>query len=142
MAIQKQEFYEGAALHRLVRGGELATLKSEPPFFLVNDRLLIHLKYCTKTRTPWGFTFLPEEQRTLAERAENEEIVIGLVCGGDGVAALPVEEYLLVAPVQDLSLRIACRRRHGEHYAVSGPAGELSKKVAPSAWQRLLNGSS
>jgi len=34
MAIKKQEFYEGAALHLLVRGGAITSIRYELPFFV------------------------------------------------------------------------------------------------------------
>ena len=52
MGIKKQEFHEGAALHLLTRSGEITSLKYGPPFFLVNNNLLIHLKYSTRGRSP------------------------------------------------------------------------------------------
>ena len=52
MAIKKQEFYEGAALHLLARAGGITSLRYEAPLFLLNNRLLVHLKYSTKGRSP------------------------------------------------------------------------------------------
>jgi len=70
MAIKKQEFYEGAALHQLVRGGRITALKYEPPLFTVNNELLVCLKYSTKGRSPWGFTFTVDERHLLRTRAK------------------------------------------------------------------------
>jgi hypothetical protein len=65
-------------------------------------------------------------------------MVIGLICGADGVAAFTYEEYLRVATPRDFALHFACYRQHGEHYEVNGPDGKLYGKVAPSNWQRIL----
>lgn len=140
MAIQKQQFYEGAALHLIVRSGNVERIQTDPPFFVVNDVLLVHLKYCTKTRGPWAFTFAADEQLLLARRAQTQRLVLGLVCGGDGVAALSFDQYLEIAPTQSVAVRVACQRRPGQQYCVGGPAGDLSRKISPSAWQRLLFG--
>jgi hypothetical protein len=78
MAIQKQEFYEGAALHQLIRGCGGAKIAFVAPFFELNDRFRVHLKYSTGVRSPWGFTFMPEEQRLLASEGEGLPIVMGL----------------------------------------------------------------
>ena len=86
MAIKKQEFYEGAALHLLARNGSIKSIRYNPPLFLVNDEILLLLKYSTKGRSPWGFTFNTDEQRLL-EGVSEKKIVIGLVCGADGVAS-------------------------------------------------------
>ena len=87
MGIQKQEFYEGAALHLLARSGRITALRYDPPFFMLNNHLLVLLKYSTRGRSPWGFTFTPDEQALLKAGGVKSRIVIGLVCGADGVAA-------------------------------------------------------
>lgn len=138
MAIKKQEFYEGAALHVLARTGHISGILYEPPFFVLNGRLSIHLKYSTRGRSPWGFTFTPDQQLLLQERGTRSRIVIGLICGADGVAALAYEDYLSVAALRKSAVHIACYRKHAEHYEVNGPDGTLSRKVAPSNWQRIL----
>ena len=91
MAIQKQEFYEGAALHLIARTGQVASIRYDAPFFLFNDRLSVLLKYNTRGRSPWGFTFTPDEQIFLEERASKFKTAIALVCGADGVAAFSYE---------------------------------------------------
>lgn len=139
MAIKKQEFYEGAALHLLARTGGITSIRYDAPFFLLNDHLLVHLKYSTKGRSPWGFTFTSDEQAILQQRSSLHEIVIGLVCGADGVVAVDYDAYLTVAAPRDSSVHIACYRQHHKHYAVSGPDGSLGEKVAPSDWQRILH---
>jgi hypothetical protein len=89
MGIQKQEFYEGAALHQLIRGSSgLTSISHSPPFFVLGGSLQIHLKYSTAKRSPWGFTFMPDEQLLLQQRAQHMPLVIGLICGADGVAAI------------------------------------------------------
>ena len=138
MAIKKQEFYEGAALHLLARTGGITSIRYEAPFFRLNNQLLVYLKYSTRGRSPWGFTFMPDEQVLLQNRAPGSEIVIGLICGADGVAALTYDAYRRVAAHRTSALHIACYRQHGEHYEVNGPDGKLDRKVAPSNWQRIL----
>jgi site-specific DNA-cytosine methylase len=65
MGIRKQEFYEGAALHLLVRGGKVTNIRYRPPLFVINRKYCVLLKYSTKIRSPWGFTFTPAEQKLL-----------------------------------------------------------------------------
>ena len=138
MAIKKQEFYEGAALHMLARSNGIATIRYESPFFLINNKLLVYLKHTTKVRSPWGFTFTTEEQKLLMKEASNRKIVIGLVCGADGVASLTYDAYRTVASHRTSAVHISCYREHGEHYEVNGPDGRLDGKVAPSNWQRIM----
>jgi len=138
MPIKKQEFYEGAALHLLVRSGRVKSIRYDPPFFFLNDRMTVLLKYSTKIRSPWGFSFTEEEQRQISFRATRQPTVIGLVCGSDGIAALGYESYLTIASLRDASVYVSCYRDHGEHYEIGGPDGQLKRKVAPSSWQRIL----
>lgn len=138
MAIKKQEFYEGAALHILARTGGITSIRYEAPFFLLNDQVLVILKYSTRGRSPWGFTFMPDEQVLLQNRAAEFKIIIGLICGADGVAAFTFDAYRSVATPRKSAVHIACYRQHGEHYEVNGPDGRLDGKVAPSNWQRIL----
>ena len=138
MAIKKQEFYEGAALHLLVRSGLVESISYKAPFFTCNNRVSVLLKYTTKSRTPWGFTFTTDEQAALKLRALESAVIIGLVCGADGVAAFSLESFLAITAASKGAVHIACFRRHGEHYEVSGPDGVFSRKVAPSNWLRIL----
>lgn len=138
MAIKKQEFYEGAALHLLARSGRITEIRYEPPLFVVNNRFQILLKYSTKGRSPWGFTFTPDEQSLLRSKASKLDTVIGLICGADGVAVVTLDAYREIAAFKTSAIHVACYRGHGEHYEVAGPNGTLDRKVPPSLWQRLL----
>lgn len=138
MGIQKQEFYEGAALHLLARTGRINNIQYRPPFFVLNGDLRVLLKYSTKGRSPWGFTFTPDEQRLLKKSASESRTVMGLICGADGIATIDYEALLKIASCRSTAVRIACYRRHGEHYEVIGPDGGLDGKIAPSKWHRVL----
>lgn len=138
MAIKKQEFYEGAALHLLARTGTIARILYDAPFFILNDQLYVLLKYSTKGRSPWGFTFTVDEQVCLRRRSLTAEIAIGLVCGADGVVALRYGAYSTVATPRNTPIHISCYRRHGEHYEVNGPDGTLGRKIAPLSWRKIL----
>lgn len=138
MAIKKQEFYEGAALHVLARAGAITSLRYESPFFVVNEALSTLFKYSTRTRSPWGFTFTSAEQTLLQQRSRDHRTVVALICGDDGVAAFGYEAYSTIGGFRSSALHIACYRRHGEHYAISGPDGVMSAKVSPSNWRRIL----
>ena len=139
MSIRKQEFYEGAALHLLARSGQIRSLRYAAPLFFVNDRTSVMLKYSTRARSPWGFTFTADEQRLLEKTAPDYRIVIGLICGSDGVAAITLQSFREIATIRESALHIACYRNHGEHYEVCGPNGALGRKVPPSNWQRILS---
>jgi hypothetical protein len=139
MGIKKQEFYEGAALHRLARSGRIASVRYEAPFFHFNGDLRVLLKYSTRSRSPWGFTFTADEQLELELASSASQVIIGLVCGVDGIAAFHYDAYLRIAPIRRAAIHISCYRRHGEHYEVNGPDGTLARKVPPSDWRRILD---
>ena len=138
MTRRKQEFYEGSALHRLVRGAEGLTISYRAPYFLIDGATLVLLKYSTQSRSPWSFTFAPDEQLQLATHPGTERIVIGLICGSDGIAAIDYVSFQGIAKPREVALRIACFRAHGTHYEVRGPDGVLERKVPPSNWLRLI----
>ena len=137
MAIKKQDFYEGAALYLLARGGALPGFRYNAPFLEVCGKVLL-LKFSTKGRSPWSFTFNVGEQTSLLERCEQEAVVIGLICGSDGVVALPAKDYFSIASPRASGLHVACYRQHDKHYEVSGPDGVLGRRIAPSNWRRLF----
>jgi hypothetical protein len=138
MAITKQAFYEGAALHLLARTSQIKSIRYDAPFFHINGRLSVLFKYSTKGRSPWGFTFATDEQILLRRQSAKSITILALVCGADGVAAFSYESYHRIAPRKMTAVHISCYREHGEHYEVNGPDGTLSKKVAPSNWQRII----
>ena len=138
MAIKKQEFYEGAALHLLARTGGIKSLQYNSPFFLLNSQLQVLLKYSTRGRSPWAFTFTADEQGILKKNAHKLKTIIGLICGADGIAAFSIADYLSVAAYRDSAIHIACYREHHGHYEVNGPDGTLNGKVPPAEWLRIL----
>lgn len=139
MALKKQEFYEGAALHILARTGKLTSIHYLLPFFIMNERIAVLLKYSTKVRSPWGFTFVQEEQVQMIQQALDRRIVLGLICGSDGIAAFNYEDYRQIASPRDSSIHIACYRDHGEQYRIAGPEGTLDFKVSHAGWRRILD---
>lgn len=138
VSIKKQEFYEGAALHLLARSGKITSISYDPPLFTING-LSVLLKYSTKGRSPWGFTFTPDEQRILSGcRSAEGRAVVAMVCGSDGVAAIGVNDFFAIAASRESAVHLACYRNHREHYEVNGPDGGLVRKIPPLAWQRIL----
>src|SRR6266853_429746 len=140
MAIRKQDFYEGAALYSLLKAAGAAHVRYDAPFFVIDDRAIVYLKYSTRVRSPWSFTFSAEEQALLNHPPSKGNLTIALICGEDGVAALGFDAFKGIARSKNTAFRIACFRRHGEHYEISGPDGVLDGKVPPSSWSRLLHG--
>ncbi len=139
MTLQKREFYEGAALHQLFARDEDVSAKYTPPFFVLNRRLFVYFKYCTKSRSPWGFTFNSDEHRAFNERDQGKPLIIALICGSDGIVALNFLGYKELVDCESLPAHFSCYRNHGQHYEINGPKGRLEGKIAPSAWKNLLS---
>lgn len=137
MAIKKQEYYEGAALFKIINSAKKISISRETPFFLLDDKRRIYLKYSTANQAPWSFTFSLSEQSLIAKNYR-EPVIIGLICGGDGVVALPSSLLMEIANFIGVNFSISCRRSHGSYYEVAGPDGISRKKIAPSDWDRML----
>jgi hypothetical protein len=139
MPLNKQEFYEGAAMRLLASTGRIVGIIADAPFFILNGRLLVMVKYTTKGRSPWGFSFSQSEQRKLQQKSSKFKTKIGLVCGSDGVATLDYQaDFLQIAAPRDAAIHVSCYRDHGEHYEINGPDGALKRKIAPSNWQKIF----
>lgn len=136
--ISKRDFYEGAAVRMLLSARETeSVVLFRSPFLILDGRLHLYLKYSTKGRSPWGFAFSEDEQLMMMSVSNSEPLVIGLVCAADGVVALSFEDFATLAPISEAAVYISCYRKHGQQYAVKGPAGVLSRKIAPSDWTNL-----
>jgi hypothetical protein len=135
--IDKQEFYHGAAMLRVVGDARCESVSKSDGGFLVNNQAFVYLKYRTKNRTPWTFQFASEEIAQLnASDVRFPKTVIGFICGGDGICGLrwsPVRSLLANQPGS-----ISCGRRFNEQYGVSGPSGALKGKVSLQQWPGVI----
>jgi hypothetical protein len=134
--IDKQEFYHGAAITRLLEDPRCEQLRRRDFGYAVNEGIFVFLKYSTKGRSPWGFVFSGEEARKL--KGISGRVFIGLICGGDGICAVQWEDVRSLLGEVEGSARIAVRRRFNEQYGVSGPAAEFKGKVPVKAWPSLV----
>ena len=138
MAFSKQAFYEGAALHSLIRTNVNVKVHYANPFYIVNDVVAVLFRYSTKNRSPWQFQFSILDHALLETESNKSKVVVGLICGADGIVALSYEKYAELKKSSDVSISISCYRNHGEHYEISGPNGVLDGKISPSTWQKIL----
>ena len=139
MSIKKQEFYEGAAIHLLLRGVGALKLRYNDPYFVVDDGPLVYLKYSTKGRSPWGFSLNGDERKSLENCALKFDVIVGLICADDGVAAIKFNHLREILDDNRDACHISCYRKHNEHYEINGPSGTLPYKVPPSGWLRILD---
>jgi hypothetical protein len=135
--IDKQEFYHGAAILRVVSDPHCESICKSEGGLLINDQVFVYLKYRTKARTPWNFVFATEETGQLnSAESKYSKAVVGLICGGDGICGLT---WLAIRSLlADQAGWISCARRFNEQYGVSGPAGTLRGKVSLKQWPSVI----
>lgn len=136
--IDKDEFYHGAAIVRLMDDNRCKGISKIGNLgYLVNDGIFVFLKYTAKSRSPWGFSFDQEDvSRCVNANATYRRLIVGLICGGDGICSLEWSE--VSGLLNNSAGRVAAARRHNESYAVWGTAGELRRKISLKRWPQLL----
>lgn len=136
--MDKFEYYHGAAVIRLLENEKCKAVKKRGLLgYVVNESIFVFVKYTTKARTPWGFTFDQEDVYRCCKMAEEyDKLYVALVCGGDGVCALKWREAERL--LDGKPGRISAGRRHNESYAVKGSEEKLKGKVSVNRWPRLL----
>lgn len=138
MPTAKRDFYEGAAILALLKATGRVSLVQTPPFVVAEGTWSLYLKYSANPHTTWSFTFSEAERQLLEAENNRRPVILCLICGGDGFVKLGLGDLRTVFSRESVAQRVACTRRHGEYYEVTGPAGGLARKVAPSEWQRLI----
>jgi hypothetical protein len=135
--IEKLEFYHGAALVRVIEDARCESIAKHACGYRVNDSGILAIKYSTKARSPWGFTFSADDIfRLSGVAAKHGDCSIALVCGGDGVCALSWR--IVSALLADSPGSITAKREFAGCYAVTGPAGVLKGKVAMNRWPGIV----
>jgi hypothetical protein len=135
--IAKWEFYHGVALVRLLKDKRFQTVRKDRLGYIVNDRVFVFVKYTTKARTPWMFTFGQKEVEQLNSLATTfRDIIVVLVCAGDGICAVSWCDASRL--LGNKGGWISTRRKFNEQYAVAGQAGQLSGKDSLSEWPSIV----
>lgn len=137
--------YYGCVLHQIVdtMPGTVGLKKFDdavPGFFLVSERLPLHVKYSTARKGPWGFNFQPSHRRALdAANADFGGCVIVLVCAKDGMVAIDYDDlYGLFEGDGSLQENVSVRRGHREMYELRGPKGVLGRKLGRNSLAPVL----
>jgi hypothetical protein len=135
--IDKQEFYHGVALVRLLDDNRCREVKKHSIGYIVNNEVIVLLKYTTRSRTPWRFTFTLDEMVSIETLCKGgNRITIAFVCGGDGICAVYAEE--LYSIMGDNPGWIAIRRNFNEQYGVTGSKGALERKISFKRWPSII----
>lgn len=137
--LDKADYYHGAAIIRLLDDNKCYSIKKNGYLgYVVNEKVFVFLKYTTKARSPWRFSFDQEDiSRCLKMESEYESIALGLVCAGDGVCALKWEEAKNL--LGGNPGWISAKRNHNERYEVAGSSDQLDRKVSVGRWPVLFS---
>lgn len=136
--LDKTDYYHGAAIVRLLGDERCTSLHKKGLLgYVVNGDTFVLLKYTTKARSPWGFSFDQEDvDRCNKMASEHKQLVLGLICGGDGICALNWTQGKEL--LGNKAGRIVASRKHNHSYSVWGTVGELKRKVSISDWPRIF----
>ena len=144
MPIAAVDFFRGAALSLVLGHPAFQGIKPLDPGrgrFLVNSGLHLWLRH-SKEKSPWHFTFSPEDLADLAaELGKGQRTCLGLVCGRDAVCALDNNEIgqaLALERAQEQTITVT--RVPGRQCRVSGPGGEVSGLIPGNAFPAKLFG--
>ncbi|WP_316174529.1 MULTISPECIES: hypothetical protein [unclassified Bradyrhizobium] len=136
--LDKSTYYHGAAVIPILEDARCRSIRKLGSLgYVLNDDIFLFIKYTTKERSPWRFTFDQEDvDRSAKMAAEYRRLVFGFVCGSDGVCAidgLQGRDLLGNKPGW-----IAASRKHNHSYTVWGAGGELKRKISLGQWPALL----
>lgn len=135
--IEKQDFYWGAALVRVLDDARCRSVGKDGCFYLVNSQQPVVLKYSTNSRTPWVFSFSEDEITRLDGTTQGRIApVVGCICGGDGICAMKWTDVARLLGNRPGALSV--KRRFHQRYGVSGPSGHFGKKIAINQWPGLV----
>ncbi|MDP2167886.1 MAG: hypothetical protein Q8J64_06105 [Thermodesulfovibrionales bacterium] len=135
--IDKQEFYHGAAIVRLLEYQDFKTIKKYDNGYLINEEAYIFFKYTTKNRSPWRFTLSQAEIERLNAVAEiYKKSIIALICAGDGICAISWKDGNDI--LGDSAGWISARRNFNKYYSVAGSIGVLKRKVSSQQWPSII----
>lgn len=135
--IDKREFYHGVAIVRLLEDERCQRVRKRDFGYDVNGETLIFPKYSTKSRSPWRFSFSKDDAERLNSLASSfRKIVIVLVCGGDGICAIPWREAADL--LGNEAGWVSAKRNFNEQYGVAGPRGKMNRKVSLRDWPSII----
>lgn len=135
--IDKQAYYHGAAIVQLLDDSRFVTIKKHDLGYIVNDAVVVLVKYRTNNRTPWRFTFTLDEMVKIETLIKKHiRVVLAMTCGGDGICTISAVELMSV--MGDNPGWVAVKRNYNEQYAVAGPCGALERKVTFQRWPAIV----
>lgn len=137
--IDKQEFYHGAAIICLLEDERCQKVQKHSLGYTVNDETFIFLKYATKSRSPWRFSFSRSEIESLNTISNSfKKIILVLICGGDGICSILWQEASEL--LGNDAGWISAKRDFNKQYGVAGSQRRLKGKVSLREWPSIVFG--
>lgn len=145
--INNRDPYDGIVLRSLAKYGEpfqIADLGDKAGHFCLNEDAFLLVKYASRNRSPWQFTFRPDDIETLVNDHNRGGLFGGsyvcLVCGYNSLCALQEGEWSVLLDLNEVENQqtICVRRSPRSSFEVTGFAGSLSRKVSASRFPALI----
>ncbi len=134
--IDKQEFYYGVALLRIINCDFFDEIKKDKYGFLIRKNRYVFIKYSTKSQTPWRFHFTESEIVYIKKMRTQHKVFIALVCGGDGICAL---DWVTASNLMGNDTGwISAARKHGHQYSVAGSDKKMKAKISLKEWPNII----
>ncbi len=96
MKIQEQDTFHGPALMQIVEHDSFKALnKADDQYghYLVNKDIRLWVKYASKAKGPWQFTFQPNDLSLISKDVKQKGIThVVLVCGNVSICSLNTDE--------------------------------------------------
>ncbi|MBU1277055.1 MAG: hypothetical protein KJ720_16900 [Proteobacteria bacterium] len=140
MPVAAVDFYHGAALSLLIGHPAFETIKPlGKGRYLVNGGIRVWLKF-SKEKSPWHFSFSPEEVAALGEDLKaGGKVFLCLVCRRDSICALDAREIAQAFKLRwDTEQSLTVTRVPGRKSYVEGPGSEVDGLILASAFPDKL----
>lgn len=137
--------YYGCVFHQMMErfegGVHVRAVQSDVAgFYVVNWKLPVYVKYSTARKGPWSFSFQSAHQDMQAGLVgEYGECVTVLVCGRDGIVAVPYVDMIgVIGCCSSAQVGVTVYRRHNQMYQVKGRDGVLERRVSKNSLGEIL----
>jgi len=145
--INVRDPYEGVVLRHLIKPDdpiEVTEIGDKLGHFCLNEDIFLLVKYSSRNRSPWRFTFQPDDIETLVNDHNRGGLFGGsyvcLVCGLNTLCALREKEWSTLFDLggREEQQTITVCRHPRTSFEVAGSAGQLEQKIPISRFPSLL----
>jgi len=144
--INTRDPYDGIVLRRLAKYGEpfeVAEIGDKAGHYCLNEGAFLLVKYASRNRSPWQFTFRPDDIDTLVNDQKEGGLFGGsyvcLVCGYNSLCALEEAEWSSLFDFDVTGQQtVVVRRDPRSSFEVTGSLGKLDRKIPASRFPSLI----